>query len=50
MQKKRRLVLRGGLVQLPKNANKCKSVTPLCCNQDTQRRLPQLTCKKLNPN
>lgn len=50
MQKKRRLVLRGGLVQLPKNANKCKSVRALYWYHDMQRHLPQLTCKKLNPN
>lgn len=43
MQKKRRLVLKVGLVQLPKNANKkCKSVPLLCLYQDTHGRLRQL--------
>lgn len=43
MQKKRRLVLKGGLVRLPKNANKkWKSVPLLCSYQDTHVHLPQL--------
>lgn len=43
MQKKRRLVLKVGLVQLPKNANKkYKSVPLLCSYQDTHGHFPQL--------
>lgn len=57
MQKKRRLALKVGLVQLPKNANKkCKSVPLLCLYQDTHGRLRQLMApcghgvSKLSPN